>query len=412
MAANEMVNAGVRAVQVDAPPGPSRHPDGDGARRGPPGPPVSVPCEISWQRPPDPARRRAAREARYWLRRGLWRVTSLPRVAHCGRFLTGDVTRVHVKAGSAYYCDVQTCGSVWSCPVCAARIRQRRAGEIETACVSHLGAGGSIGFLTLTFPHTRDDDLAEMLRVLARCWERVQQRRGYRARKDALRLFGFIRATEVTYGGWHGWHPHLHLLLFAEGTVTADDWAQLRGWLSDAWAEVVVKAGRDRPGEAVGVTLAPVRTAEVGAYLAKVQDHYGAESSIGREMARSDAKRGRKRSRTPFELLEQAVLGVVPELPLWHTYEAATKGRHAIDWSRGLKARFAVEDVDDEDLAQVDVDGEAVATLDAREYALIVQDGAEAHVLDLAEDGGGAAVHAFLSRLRGSLWARGPVAAG
>jgi hypothetical protein len=359
---------------------------------------LSVPCEQSCRED----RRRASREARYWLRRGLWKVTSLTRLAHCGRYLTTDYTRVHVKDGTAYYVDVQTCGSIWSCPVCSARIRQRRAAEIESACLAHLTSGGSIGFLTTTFPHSRSDDLADMLRTLLKCWEKVQQRTAYRTAKGNLRLFGFIRSTEITYGTWNGWHPHLHLLLFAEGDVTPAQWAQLRDLISDIWADVVTKAGRDRPGEKVGVTLAPVKTAEVGTYLAKVQDHYGNESSIGREMARGDVKKGRKRSRTPFELLEQAIHGVAPELPLWHTYEQATKGKRAIEWSRGLKARFEVEDVEDEALAQADVDGAAVTTITKQQYALVVQDGAEAHVLDLAEAGGGPAVHAFLSRLEGS----------
>jgi hypothetical protein len=357
---------------------------------------LSVPCEQSCRED----RRRASRETRYWLRRGAWKVTSLARLAHCGRYLTADYTRVHVKDGSAYYVDVQTCGSIWACPVCSARIRQRRAQEIEAACLSHLTAGGSIGFLTLTFPHSSGDDLAQLLKVLLDCWKKVQQRTSYRTRKDVLRLFGFIRSTEITYGRWNGWHPHLHLLLFAEGEVTPAEWASLRDLVSEVWAEVVVKAGRDRPGEEVGVTLAPVRTAEVGTYLAKVQDHYGNESSIGREMARGDVKKGRKKSRTPFELLEQAVYGVVPELPLWHDYEQATKGRRAIEWSRGLKARFAVEDLEDEDLAKADVDGAAVTTITKQQYALVVADGAEAHVLDLAEEGGGPAVHAFLARLQ------------
>jgi hypothetical protein len=368
-------------------------------RRDAPSAALSVPCEQSCQNDPQDARRRASREARYWLRRGLWKVTSLDRLSHCGRHLTADYTRVHIKDGSAYYVDVQTCGSIWACPVCSARIRQRRAGEIEAAVLAHLENGGSVGFLTMTFPHSADDDLRDMLGTLLGCWKKVQQRQGYRAAKERLGLLGFIRSTEITYGRWHGWHPHLHNLLFAEGEVTAEQWAELRDLISESWANVVTKAGRDRPGEEVGVTLAQVRTAEIGGYLAKVQDHYGNESSIGREMARSDVKKGRKRSRTPFELAEQAQYGVAPELPLWHTYEKATKGKRAIEWSRGLKARFDVEEVEDEALAQADVDGVAVTTVTKQQYRLVVQDGAESHLLDLAEEGGGPAVHAFLARL-------------
>jgi hypothetical protein len=321
------------------------------------------------------------------------------RLAHCGRFLTGDFTRVHVKAGSAYYCDVQTCGSVWICPVCSASIRQRRALEVERVALAHLENGNGVGFLTLTFPHSRGDELRSMLRTLTKCWDRVKGATSYRRLAGDLALLGDIRATEITYGSWHGWHPHLHVLLFADRPVSDVEWQQLRDLVSELWARAVVRAGRDRPGEVVGVTLAPVRSAEVGRYVAKVQDHYGEASSIGRELQRGDLKKGRKRSRTPFELAESAVQGVVPDLPLWWEYEAATKNLRSLGVSPALRERYGWDDRADEELARAEVDGEAVTTLSVRQYELVVQAGAETMVLDLAEDGGGPAVHAFLSAL-------------
>ena len=344
------------------------------------------------------AAQNAGRTARWDLRRGLWRVTKLPRLAHCGRYLTSDYTRVHIKAGSAYFCDVQTCGSVWACPVCSASIRQRRAVQVESIVGRHLTAGGSAGFLTLTFPHSRGDDLAEMLTTLTGCWAKVQQRRGYRAAVADLGMAGFVRATEVTFGGWHGWHPHLHNLLVADRAVTGEQWAALREVVSTAWADVVVKAGRNRPGEEVGVTLGEVTTAGVGRYLTKVQDSFDV-GGIGREVMRGDLKRGRKQSRTPFELAVSAVAGVVPDLPLWWEYERATKGRRAVAISRALRERYGIEDQEDEDLAKADADGEAVCSVSDRQYALLVKGRQETRLLDLAQDGGAPAVHAFLAGL-------------
>ena len=215
-----------------------------------------------------------------------------------------------------------------------------------------------------------------------------------------LQITGRIRSTEVTFGSWHGWHPHLHLLFFSDLLLSPDDWSAFRLILSDAWAAAVVRLGRPRPGDEVGVTLAPVYRAEVGQYLAKVQDHYGEASTVGREMARGDVKKGRKRSRTPFELAEAAVQGVMPELPLWWSYEAATKGRRAIEWSRGLKARYGVDEVEDEDLAAADVDGDRVAWVDGPCWGLLVKAGQETHLLDLVEQGGQPAAHEFLTRLQ------------
>lgn len=330
-------------------------------------------------------------------------MSKLERLWHCGRHLT-DLrgTAVAVKDGTAYYTGVQTCGSIWACPVCAARIRQRRALEIERACVQHLAAGGGIGFGTLTLPHSRGDDLAELLPVVQGAWKQVQQNRGFRSECEEREVIGKIRATEITWGAWHGWHPHLHLLFLTEVELSDELWAAFREVLSSAWSAAIVKHGRDRPGQAVGVTVGKVYAAKVGQYLAKVQDHYGEASTVGREMARGDVKKGRKRSRTPFELAEAAVAGVVPELPLWWEYERATKGRRAIEWSRGLKARFAVEDVSDEVLAAADVDGDQVLFIDGVAWELLVKRGQEVHVLDLVEQGGQPAAHAFLAGLVGA----------
>ncbi len=359
--------------------------------RGPEGP-VSVPGEQSW-----PAR---SREARWGLRRGLWRVSKLDRLWKCGRYLTDDSgTHIAVKNGTAYYTGLITCGSIWACPVCSARIRQRRALEIEKACLEHLGSGAGIGFGTFTLPHQRTDDLADLLGVVQKAWEKVQQNRAVRRAFERLSITGRIRSTEITWGSWHGWHPHLHLLFFADVPLSDEQWVQLRDVLAEAWAAAVVRLGRDRPGEVVGVTLGKVYRADVGQYLAKVQDHYGEASTVGREMARGDVKKGRKRSRTPFELAEQAVQGVVPELPLWWGYEQATKGRRAIEWSRRLKARFAVEEVDDEALAAADVDGDRVLWLDGDRWGLLVKRGQETHVLDLVEQGGAPLAHDFLAGL-------------
>ena len=347
--------------------------------------------------------RAVARASRWELRRGLWKITKLRRLARCGRFLTGEYTRVAKKDGTAYFLDVQTCGSVWSCPVCAAKIRQRRAVEIESACVQHLGAGGSIGFLTLTFPHSRGDDLANMLATLTLCWKDVQQGilKSGRARAKALGLFGFIRSTEITYGRWNGWHPHLHVLIFANRAVSESEWEELRDAISASWTAAVLKRGRERPGEVVGVTLGPVRKAEVGKYLAKVQDHYGHESTLGLEMARGDVKKGRLKSRTPFELAEEAVQGVAFEIGLWHDYESATYRRRAIEWSRGLKAGFDIEEVEDEELALADVDGDVfIPAVTKAQYALLVGSKAECTFLELGEAGGGVAAHEFLLRLQ------------
>lgn len=364
--------------------------------------PLSVTGEQLSQESAAP-RARQARTARWSLRReGVWRVSQQPRLWKCGRYLHNeDGTNVKLKEGSAYYDGLVTCGSIWSCPVCAARIRQRRAGEIEKAVLAHLAAGGGVEFPTFTLPHKRGDALADSLRAVQKAWAATWRSSAVVAVLDSLGYSGRIRATEITRGEWHGWHPHAHGLLFLGRPISDEERALLLKALARAWAAAVVRQGFPRPSDDHGVTLRKVTTSDVGNYLAKIQDHYGQKSSVALEMARSDAKKGRKNSRTPFQILEGAAAGLARDVALWHEYEAATKGRRAIEWSRGLKARFGVDERDDEDLAAEDVDGEHIAWVPRPDWYALIAAKKETAVLDAAEDRGTNGVHDVLAELRG-----------
>ena len=39
---------------------------------------------------------------------------------------------------------LQTCGSVWVCPVCGAKVVERRRGEIQQAMAMHRACGGEV----------------------------------------------------------------------------------------------------------------------------------------------------------------------------------------------------------------------------------------------------------------------------
>jgi hypothetical protein len=194
------------------------------------------------------------------------------------------------------------------------------------------------------------------------------------------------------------------MLFFSERLLSDQEWAELRAVLEAAWISAVRNLGgkalaQDVRGKDIAVTLGAVQKAAVGQYLAKVQDHYGEASSVSKEMARGDLKKVRQAHLTAFELAEGAVAGVATDVEAWWAYEAATKGRRAMAWSQGLKARFGVEDLEDEELAAADIDGDRLALIPIAEWVLVVRQGKETHLLDLAEDGGATAVHGFLAQL-------------
>jgi len=74
---------------------------------------------------------------------------------------------------TATYVGLQTCGSVWACPVCAAKIAERRRAEVVAAMAAHKAAGGCMFLLTLTAPHQRTDLLADLLAKQAKALKKM-----------------------------------------------------------------------------------------------------------------------------------------------------------------------------------------------------------------------------------------------
>jgi len=118
----------------------------------------------------------------------------------------------------ASYGGLQTCGSVWACPVCAAKIAERRRVEIQTAMAAHVAVGGNFALLTLTIPHQVVDALPDLLQKLASAKARFFGHRAVRRVLVEMGFVGQISALEVTHGRKsgrnNGWHPHPHILLF------------------------------------------------------------------------------------------------------------------------------------------------------------------------------------------------------
>ena len=105
---------------------------------------------------------------------------------------------------------LQTCGSVWSCPCCSARISETRRDEMNTLLSWARKQGLEVRLVTLTARHGRGDDLKTLLDRMKKAKQRLHQHRSYKALKPSI--VGSVVATEVTGGGRHGWHPHFHII--------------------------------------------------------------------------------------------------------------------------------------------------------------------------------------------------------
>lgn len=272
------------------------------------------------------------------------------RVNRCGWSLGSLVSLLGASGGRASWSGVEHCNSVWSCPCCAARIREGRRTEILKAVHQARERKWRMFFVTFTVPHDRETPLRDSLKGLTSAFRRI---RNYKSLAPFWNnMVGFIKAVEVQVGS-HGFHPHLHVLVMTNGCdlISGD----IESKLKSSWAAAVVKEGLARPKDEVGVvveeTLDPDRTAD---YLIKVQ-----ENKLTLEMSRSDLKGGREGKSegewhcSPFDLMTKEIelpISIGLRKKLFVEFYRATKGVSAIRWSRGLKDLFDLEEVSDEEL--------------------------------------------------------------
>jgi hypothetical protein len=334
--------------------------------------------------------RRRVREA---LRGLLNEVSSIERSRRCGVGILGGAAIAKISDGVAYMANIESCARIWSCPVCAAKIRARRADEITEGIVRHFAAGGGGQFATLTVQHQREDPLRVTFDVLRDVWQFVRRDRSVRSWQKRCGFVGGINALEVMYG-LNGWHPHRHMPLLTREHAGLDD---LRGWfyaVEGAYVRHMRSIGWPVGVQGIRFDFRPISAstaANLGSYVAKVDDR-----AVANETARMDLKSGRRGSMTPLQLLaEFGSTGNAFYLDRFHEYERGTVGRSAIRWDRGLRALLIpdLQEATDDEIAAEDRGGDEAAVLLPRTWHRVRRiPGARAAVLEALEAGGFAAL--------------------
>lgn len=235
-------------------------------------------------------RESARRRDKYRLRAVLWNESTLRRVQMCGRRrIRNEKVGIFLSEDRrAHFGNVQCCGSVHACPVCAAKIRQRRAAEIDTAVRAHLAVGGFALFQTFTLPHDFGDELGMLLQSVAKAFRKVIAGRGYLADKLNYSITGTIRASETTFGK-AGAHPHLHVIFFCDRDLSASQVRTLQGRLFARWAAAVESVGYRPP--LIGLCpIERVTSRGVAEYVQKLVMTDDTNKPLGMEMTRHDLK--------------------------------------------------------------------------------------------------------------------------
>lgn len=337
-------------------------------------------------------------------------------------------------SGAVAFHNVAVCGSVWTCPICSAKINRRRRDEIARAYDAVGAVDGASYMLTFTIKHGRGDDLADLLCRMKSAMQELQKstefkqvtrsvplKRPRAGSLDHLGYIGRIANLEVTHGERNGWHPHEHHLWFFRRELTSDEITWIRDKLFDAWAKACVNAGLEPPvktyrkGSSVRYLGLDIRRAlSAQEYLTK----YGAFTPDGeaktrrwgpeKELAGSHVKAARKKGSTPFQLLYDYGQGKASAGEKFLQFADAFRGRHQLQFSRSLKAFLLEQEalvIDDSEegnqelAATLEGEAELLTQLTDHQFDKIVRNRAHSMVLIIARRHGREAALGFIAGL-------------
>lgn len=341
------------------------------------------------------------RETRYLRRSELWHLSGMARVRKCGRVMTASHVTVRRSGKVTGLAGLATCGSVWACPVCNAKVMSRRALEIGAAVALWQAHKGRVAFVTLTMRHNRGHSLQALWDALAAAWQAVIGSRKWGRDVDRYGVEGWLRVVEVTQGR-NGWHVHVHALVFMREGASSFELAALHRSMFDRWRGQLVRKGFDAPtmaGQDARLISGPGDVALAG-YFTKATDN---AVRVGLEFTQTQTKTTRTAfSTAPVWSLLDGLLntGEVEYLNDWREWERGSKGRRQLTWSQGLRCRLGLlEEVTDEEIAAevLGDDRDNLVAITAEGWATLVRSPVLIpRMLSVTDVGGFAALQGFL----------------
>lgn len=299
------------------------------------------------------------------------------RVAMCLRRVNGNNVGVHrhKKTSKAFYSGLLVCGSVWTCPVCASKISERRKTEIQQAFEAFKAEGGKIAMLTLTFSHKKTDRLRDTIKKFGQATQKFFRGKSYDNIRLEMNLIGRIRVYEVTYGV-NGFHPHAHIALFYKNDC---DLNRIKIKMYNLWEKACSKFGLSTSIKH-GLDLQDGNKAEE--YLSK----HGTWS-LEQELSKSHIKKAKNDSLSPFDFLRKYLETEEEKyLNLFREYAECFKGKRQIQWSKGLKKRFVIIEKNDEELAKEKLEeADLLGILSYQEWKCILKTETRSLFLDRIE---------------------------
>lgn len=304
------------------------------------------------------------------------------RVENCYRLKSKRSHSVSLRkkdgAQKAHYGDLQTCGSVWVCPVDASIISSRREVQVQESINlwRSIGCGDNVvAMITWTTPHYIYQPLSQVLEIQDRAMRimKKQPQRGlyevYRTIMEKMCSVGAYTGRELTFGE-NGWHPHRHDVHF----IVRANKSQLKRWrfsLAVAWAIAFQKAGGIIE-DMQAFMLRSVRIDQindddgftrVSKYITTVE---GDTWTLAQEATKGIVKMGKNGNITPFGMLEAIRQGATHSrlysAKFWE-YSQTMHGKKQFFPTPGLSRFLGVDNKTDSELMKENDSGNHYAFL-------------------------------------------------
>lgn len=332
-----------------------------------------------------------ARLLRWQGRQALRRISDVQACRDCGYQPHGQAVGVRrTQAGVVGYAGLVSCGRIWLCPVCNAKVMARRAVEIGAALTWATVSGLSVIWGSLTVRHNPQDSLADLLDMQRAAWRHIMNSRRWREanalitvdhvhgtdcafpcerKREVLDVgkngrVGYIRAAEINIGS-NGWHPHFHPVIFWRGHPREGQ--EFADWIAQEWVYAVSELGGEAQLEgAQQLKLVDARGGyeALSAYMTKATYD---PAKLALEVVWSQSKQ-KKNRRVIGTASHWSILAAVDldnqryntrtgEVGRWFEFEQAVHGHRMITWSRALRSLVDLPEVEqtDEEIAAEEV---------------------------------------------------------
>jgi hypothetical protein len=278
------------------------------------------------------------------------------RTAKCRkvRIETESTSLDRSKGGSWDVRGTVKCKNAHACPMCAWSRAREAAAEISACIAAHKAGGGlapDVWLMSLTQPHTADQDWAISVKRQTDAWREFSRSREWRAFRRRWGLTGAVRCWDSTIGR-NGLHGHWHVGLFVSQAMWAGEridqlpelerelvLATIADELRSAWVRVSERVGVELAGD-----VARESFRELGLHLAAGEDAavYLAKWGLPQELALAPAKGGR----THWAELDAAAAGDVAAGDRFVRYFGAVKGLAVVTGLTRLRKTLEVSDAD------------------------------------------------------------------